>query len=131
MPHAYTEDQLVEHPAIQLFSEMGWRMVFALDEVVGPEGTLGRETTADVVLESRLRSALTRFNPWLTSDALNAAVDMLTQSRSTMSLAAANREVYGLLKGGIEVSVPDTEQGGQKTERVKVIDWLNPQANDF
>ena len=131
MPHAYTEDQLVEQPAIQLFDEMGWETVSALDEVPGLDGTMGRETTADVVLEARLRSALMRLNPWLTPEALNVALDTLTRSRLTMSLAAANREVYGLLKDGIAVSVPDHQEGGHKTERVKVIDWLNPQANDF
>lgn len=47
-----------------------------------------------------------------------------------MSLAAGNREVYGLLKEGIPVSVPD-KAGGQKTERVRVVDWENPAANDF
>jgi hypothetical protein len=25
LPHAYTEDQLVEHPAIGLFAELGWQ----------------------------------------------------------------------------------------------------------
>ena len=27
MPHAYTEDQLVEQPAIGLFAELGWTTV--------------------------------------------------------------------------------------------------------
>ena len=27
--------------------------------------------------------------------------------------------------------LPDRERGGLKTERVRVIDWDNPQANDF
>ena len=48
-----------------------------------------------------------------------------------MSLEAANREVYLLLKDGIKVSVPDRERGGQKTERVRVIDWEQPANNDF
>jgi len=48
-----------------------------------------------------------------------------------MSLEAANREVYLLLKEGIKVSVPDRERGGQKTERVRVIDWEHPANNDF
>lgn len=47
-----------------------------------------------------------------------------------MSLVVANRDVYGLLKDGIPVSVPD-RNGGQKTERVRIIDWENPVANDF
>jgi len=32
-PHAYTEDQLVEQPAIRLFTELGWQTVSAMDEV--------------------------------------------------------------------------------------------------
>jgi hypothetical protein len=28
MPHAYTEEQLVEQPAIGLFRELGWQMVW-------------------------------------------------------------------------------------------------------
>ncbi len=33
--HAYTEDQLVEPPAIGLFAELGWQTVSALEEVFG------------------------------------------------------------------------------------------------
>jgi len=58
-------------------------------------------------------------------------VDELTRDRSAMSLEAANREVYLLLKEGIKVSVPDKERGGQKTERLRVIDWEHPANNDF
>lgn len=43
MPHAYTEDHLVEQPAIQLFTELGWATVSALEESLGPTSTLGRE----------------------------------------------------------------------------------------
>jgi hypothetical protein len=32
-----------------------------------------------------------------------------------MSLAAANRDVWALLRDGVKVSVPDRERGGQKT----------------
>jgi hypothetical protein len=35
MPHAYTEDQLVEQPAIGLFAELGWQTVSALEEIFG------------------------------------------------------------------------------------------------
>jgi len=34
-PHAWTEDQLVEQPAIGLFGELGWQTVSALEEVLG------------------------------------------------------------------------------------------------
>ena len=33
--HAYTEDQLVEQPAIGLFAELGWQTVSAWEEIFG------------------------------------------------------------------------------------------------
>jgi type I restriction enzyme R subunit len=144
-PHAYTEDQLVEQPAIALFGEMGWKTVRADEESFGPMGrshslqlpleggceSLGRETKSEVVLVTPLRSALTKLNPTLPVEAIDSAVVALTRDRSAMSLEAANREIYELLKEGITVSVPDRERGGQKMERLRVIDWEHPEKNDF
>jgi type I restriction enzyme R subunit len=129
--HNYFEDQLVEQPAIQLFAELGWETASASEETLGAGGALARETKADVVLESRLRAALEGLNPSLPAEAISLAIESLTRDRSAMSLAAANREIYELLKEGINVSIPDREDGGQKTERARVIDWQNPAANDF
>jgi type I restriction enzyme R subunit len=114
-----------------LFAELGWQTVSAMEETFGTTGTLLRETKGEVVLVSRLRAALVKLNPALPPEAITAAVDELTRDRSAMSLEAANREVYLLLKEGIKVSVPDKERGGQKTERLRVIDWEQPANNDF
>jgi type I site-specific restriction-modification system R (restriction) subunit len=130
-PHPYTEDQLVEQPAIGLFAELGWETVCAMEETFGVGGTLGRETPGEVVLLPRLRLALARLNPSLPPEAIVAAVDELTRDRSAMLPEQANREVYRLLKEGIRVSVPDKVHGGQKAERLRVIDWENPAYNDF
>ncbi len=129
--HAYTEDQLVEQPAIALFAELGWITVSALEETFGATSTLLRETKGEVVLVARLRAALDRLNPALPPEAITAAVDELTRDRSATSLEAANREVYLLLKEGIKIFVPDHEHGGQKTERLRVVDWEHPANNDF
>jgi type I restriction enzyme R subunit len=131
MPHAYTEDQLVEQPAIGLLSDLGWQTVVALDEAFGPNGTLGRETPGEVVLLTHLRAALERLNPTLSPEAITTAIDELTRDRSAMLLEQANHEVYQLLKEGVKVSVPDKKLGGQKTERVRVLDWERSENNDF
>lgn len=131
MSHAYTEDQLVEQPAIGLFADLGWKTVSAMEETFGAGGTLGRETRGEVVLAARLRAALIRLNPALPPEAINNAVDEIARDRSAMLAEAANREVYGLLKEGITVSVPDLVQGGQMTERLRIVDWANPENNDF
>ncbi len=131
MPHDYSEDQLVEQPAIRLFKELDWDTTSALEEVLGPGGTLDRETKSEVVLISRLRAVLVRLNPALPPEAITSAIDELIRNRSATSLAGANREVSELLREGVKVSVSDREHGGQKTERVRIIDWDNPASNDF
>jgi type I restriction enzyme, R subunit len=131
MSNSYTEDQLVEQPAIGLFEDLGWETVSAAEETFGAAGTLGRTAKSEAVLTGRLRTALERLNPTLPPEAITSAIDELTRNRSAMSMAAANREVHELLKQGIKVSVPDRERGGQKPERVRVIDWETPEANDF
>ena len=133
--HPYTEDQLVEQPAIELFAALGWQTVSALEETFGQGGTasstLGRETKGEVVLVDRLRPVLIKLNDGLPAEAIQNAIDELTRDRSAMSLEAANREVYRLLKEGVPVSLPNREHGGQKTERLRVVDWNHPEHNDF
>ena len=130
-PHAYTEDQLVEQPAIGLFAALGWQTLSAMEETFGAGGTLGRETKGEVVLVDRLRAALNKHNTGMPAEAVQTAIDELVRDRSVMSLEAANREVYRLLKEGIPVSIPDRVNGGQKTERLRVVDWEHPEQNDF
>lgn len=133
MPHDYTEDQLVEQPAIGLLAELGW-------QVAGPDpakgdakdaGLLGRESKTEVVLVPRLRTALEKLNPTLPPDAIAAAIDELCRDRSAMLPEQANREVYLLLKEGIPVAVADKDKGGERPERVQVVDWSKPKANDL
>lgn len=62
--------------------------------------------------------------------ALDAAVKELTRDRSALSLVEANREIDKLLRGGVKVTIPDRERGGQRTEVVRVIDWAIFPAED-
>ena len=130
-PHPYSEDQLVEQPAIGLMSQLGWQTLCALEETFGPGGTLGRDTKGEVVLVPRLRAALVALNPGLPAEAVQAAIDELSRDRSAMSLAAANREIHTLITQGVPVSIPDPVHGGTTSQRLRVIDWNEPEANDF
>lgn len=130
-PHPYSEDQLVEQPAIGLLAHLGWQTLCAREETFGPGGTLGRDTKGEVVLVPRLRAALVALNPGLPAKAVQAAIDELSRDRSAMSLAAANREIHTLITQGVPVSIPDPVHGGTTSQRLRVIDWNQPQANDF
>ncbi|MBE3038267.1 MAG: type I restriction endonuclease subunit R [Chloroflexi bacterium] len=130
-PTGYTEDALVEQPAIALLAELGWETVNAFGEFDHGASTLGRETRAEVILTARLRPALQRLNPDAPPEAINQAIEELSRDRSRMSMVAANREIYHLLKNGVRVPVPDPEGDGETVEVVRVVDWDNPANNDF
>src|SRR5947209_6170398 len=129
-PADFSEHTLVEQPAVALFRDLGYATVSGFNETFGPHGTLGRETTGDVVLVPRLRAALQKLNPKLPAPAIDAAIEQLTKDRSAQSLAHANRDVYKLLKDGVRVTFQDDE-GEEATETVAVIDWMKPENNDF
>ena len=126
----YSEDSLVEQPAIELFSQLGWQNANCFYEKFGENGTLGRETSSEVVLLPRLRAALMRLNPDLPSEAIALAIEELTCDRSVMSPANANREVYRLLKNGVKVSIRG-KVDEEMVENVRVLDWNEPSNNDF
>jgi len=130
-PAGYTEDALVERPAIDLLAGLGWETVNAYHEFDHGASTLGRETRAEVVLTKRLRPALKRLNPDASPEAINQTIEELTRDRSRMSMAAANREIYHLLKNGTHVPVPDPEGDGETVETVRIIDWGDLTNNDF
>jgi type I restriction enzyme R subunit len=127
----YTEDALVERPAIALLEDLGWETMNVYGEFDGAASTLGRETRAEVILTARLRPALERLNPDAPPEAIGQAIADLTRDRSRMSAAAANREIYHLLKNGVRVPLPDPEGNGETVAVVRVVDWDVPANNDF
>ena len=131
MQNSYSEDQLVEQPAIALLAEMGWETLDCQSEFDQGSSPLGREHKGEVVLTMRLRAALERLNPDTPAATIEKGVEELTRSRTAMSLVEANWEIYSLLKDGVKVTVTDSEDEGETVEDLKVIDWENIENNDF
>ncbi|MCX6567333.1 MAG: type I restriction endonuclease subunit R [Candidatus Aminicenantes bacterium] len=130
-PAGYTEDALIERPAIALLAKIGWKTVNAYHEFDHGPSTLGRENKAEVILKSRLHPAIQRLNPEAKSEVIDQVIEELTRDRSRMSMAAANREIYHLLKNGVRIRIPDPEGDGETVEVVRIVDWDNPANNDF
>ena len=126
----YGELALVEMPAIDLLTSLGWSFKNLYAETFGELGSEGRESESQVILTRRLRAALEALNPGLPADAYAQAVEQLAQDRSKQIAVNANREFYRLLKDGVKVKVPD-EHGGHSTETLRVIDWATPANNEF
>ncbi|CAN5539401.1 type I restriction endonuclease subunit R [soil metagenome] len=119
--------------------QLGWDAANCYQETFGLNGSLGRETAAEVVLISRLRLALEKLNPDLPAEAITIAIEALTRDRSAMSSTEANRQIYRLLKEGVRADLTgivspggsDRARADEMVVRVKVIDWENPKNNDF
>lgn len=129
MQNPFSEDALIEQPAIRLFKEgLGWQVVNAYDETYGEKGSLGREHRGEVVLVSRLRPALVKLNPDLPTAALELAITEIIRDRSTLPLTAANQDAYKLIKDGVRVKFKDDSeaypvgQGINREETVRVLD---------
>ena len=129
-PDDYSEDALIEQPAIELFEELGWEAENCFHETFGSNSTLGRETTNEVVLVPKLRAALEKLNPGLPQEAISQAIEELTRDWSLLAPVNANRELYKFLKDGVPVQMQDSK-GEEKTERIRVIDWNNSSNNDY
>jgi type I restriction enzyme, R subunit len=126
----YSEDSLIEQPAIAVFRRMGWHFANCYTESVGTNATLGRETSSEVVLSARLLPAIDRLNREASPEAAQLALQELTLDRSIYPPAEANRQVYELLKNGVPVTT-HTEDGEERFDRIRVIDWDQPENNDF
>lgn len=126
----YSEDALIEQPAVGLFRSLGYEVRNCFNETFGEQGTLGRETSAEVVLVRRLRVALERLNADLPPEAIQSALEELTKDRSLLSPVNANREVHRLLRDGVKVPFR-TLEGEEDFATVRVIDWDEPRNDDF
>ncbi len=127
----YTEDALVEQPAIALLKQMGWQHINCFTETFGESGTLGRETEGEVVLVTtsprRAGRSSTPAPPPMRS---NRPSSRLTRDRSTMSLAA--RQPRGLPPAQERRQGPRPRRCGQRARRDRPRHQLeHPGNNDF
>ena len=130
--NAYTEDNLVQKTTAEyLVNSLGWNeSVYAMQEVFGAAGTLGRTDEGEVLLVRYLRPALERLNPGLPAGVYGDAIRILSDTSVSESLDAINREKYKLLLDGIPVRYTAAD-GTKKKVYLRVFDFANPAANHF
>ena len=125
-----SEDGLVEKPGLDLLIELGWTHANLMAEEPGPTNHTGRLSFRELVIPVRLRAALRKLNPSMPEEALKLAEIALTADRAAMLPVAANRETYRMMREGIPVQVRKPD-GALRDERVALIAWTQPSANDF
>ncbi len=132
MSYDYSENILVQESAGNLLrDELGWDVQFAYNtEVLGKNGTFGRESYKDILLLRYFHKALKRLNPWVNDSQISEAQKQLESRLSTSSLLQVNEEKYFLIRDGIPVTVK--KPGGQtEIKKAAVIDFQNTENNYF
>lgn len=131
MTPAGPEYLYVEKPSMELLEQLGWTPLDAFQEILGAQGTLGRDSQHDVVLTHRLRLAMRKLNSDDVPDtSINEAIEALAKDRSIMDRVRANREVYDLLRDGFRTEWTD-DSGDKRIETLVYLDLANPNANDL
>ena len=121
-------ESTVELAALQYLRQLGYSTAFGPDIAV--DGTAPERTSyGEVYLTARLREALVRINPGLSTTLIDDAIKRLFRPESQNPLAE-NYRVHKLLTEGVPVEYRG-DDGSVRTTSVWLIDFEHPEMNDW
>jgi len=121
-----TEKEL-EEASLDIFRDLGYETKFGPD--IAPTGNNPeRLSYSEIILKDRLKSALKKLNPDKPQKVLDDVFHKLTRVDSP-DLLTNNRSFHRMLIDGVEVSY--YHDGRVKGDILRVIDFENPENNDF
>ena len=120
-------ENIIEESAIETLQLQDWNYVNGKE--ISPEGQFcERESFEQIILITRLRDLLARINPTIPGEALDAAVQKILRITSP-ELLHNNEEFHRLLVE--KVRIPYQENGFERSHEVALIDFENPENNQF
>jgi type I restriction enzyme R subunit len=126
MKSTLTEDQ-IEQYHLELLQSLGYNYINGYE--IQPEGThQERESFGEVVLKERLKQAIYQLNPDIPPDSQQEALrEILNINKG--DLLNNNEQFYKFLIEGVTVEFQ--QDGESRGKPVNLIDWKNPENNDF
>lgn len=125
MANFISEDQ-IEKAIVEIFVQnLGYRHLHCMER-----DSTGRQDEKDVLIRPLLKKKLLELNKTLPKSAVEDAYAQLCQTRLDKSDIVANKEIYGLIKNGIQVET-NNPQGKREPVTVRVVDFNKPTLNDF
>jgi len=116
----------VEEASLEWFSLLGYEIKHVLSpDEVNPE----RKSYHEVILQARLRASIERLNPTIAEEVLETAIRKILATESP-SLSEENRRLHKMLIEDVDVETR-REDGTPTTVQVKLIDFENPENNDW
>lgn len=117
----------IERFVIEMLMDMGYTYVYGPN--ISPGGVRPeRSSFSDVVLVDRLREALEWINPQVPVEAREEAIKQLQQFVAS-DLISNNEAFHRMLTEGVKVNY--IHNGVEKGALVQLVDFKNPQNNDF
>jgi type I restriction enzyme R subunit len=124
----YIAEDAVEGICLDLFADVGWNVLYGPE--IGPgEPAAERSSYRDVLLDRRLRTAVKKLNPELSSAEVSDIVGVFRRPESA-DVKAENWRAYSMLVSGVpfERRLPD---GSVRPDRAKLVDFERTTNNDF
>lgn len=121
------ENNLTEQSLIDWLKGQGYEHIYGPDINPG-QLRAERDDFREVVLRGRLLGAVRRINPLLPVEQAESVVKEISEYNHG-DLILGNKEIYFWLVNGKKTSW--RENGDEKTDLVKLIDFDNPDANEF
>jgi type I restriction enzyme R subunit len=124
---AALNEDAYELQCIEWLKATGWKYVHG--GVIAPEGaTPERASYKDVILVDRIEESLGRINPGVPRDVLKRVRQML-ESPGETDVLKANELIHRWFVEGVPMKV--REAGEEKTRRISLVDFDNPDNNDW
>ncbi len=120
-------ENAIETFCIELLKKQGYEYIYAPD--IAPDSDNPQRRSFDeVLLISRLTDAVARINPGIPYEAQQEAIKEVSRIHSP-ELLANNETFHRLLTEGVKVSIQ--KEGNQRGALVWLMDFANPENNDF
>jgi type I restriction enzyme R subunit len=117
----------IELWAIEELEQLGWQYIHGA--LIAPDGDAPeRDSFSDVILKGRLQEAIARNNPDIPFEAQQEAIKNIDRIASP-ELMVNNQKVHELITEGVPVVY--RKGGNQRGDRVQLINFEDPTANDY
>jgi type I restriction enzyme R subunit len=118
----------VEEVCLDYFADLGWEVLYG-PTIAPDEPGAERSTYRDVLLEDRLRAAVTKLNSTLSAFAVDEVIVTVRRPESA-DVLAENWRIYKLLTTGVPVE-RRAANGETRHELASLVDFDHPERNEF
>ncbi len=120
-------ENTIENFCIELLEKQGYEYIYAPDIAPNSDDPQ-RSSFEDVLLSARLSDAVARINSMIPHESQQEAIKEIVRIQSP-ELLTNNETFHRMLAEGVKVSYQ--KEGSQRGDLVWLIDFANPENNDF